>query len=327
MVNKYHSTVMNKLYNIRNEEETALKRRRDEIFRKIPRIKEIENDIGARSLSVARNAISSGDLRVLEKLKEEIKALREEKYYLLEMAGYPADYLTLKYHCKKCEDTGLVNGKRCSCYNNMLINAYYEDTEFATQLKKYNFANFDISLFDDTSGLNGTDMTVRSLMIAYLKYLKDYIENFGKASDNILITGGTGTGKTFISTCIANELIKKGHSVVYRTVDSLISELSSIKFGEDTDSISEDMLLKCDLLIIDDLGTENITDYTRTLFFNFLNKKLLLNNKMIINTNFSLSDLQEKYSERTSSRLIGEFKMMNIPGIDLRLRNPRSILE
>lgn len=328
MSSKNHSKVMSELENIRGIELQALNDRKEEVYKKIPRIKTIENEIASKSVQIALNSMKINGYDEINKLKNEVKNLREEKLYLLEKSGYESDYLTIRYNCNKCQDTGFVNGEQCSCYKNILIKQFYSNDEFSNQLKDYTFENFDISIFDDNKKLASSNLTLRQLMNQYLDYIYKYLKGFRNNNDNIFIYGGTGTGKTFLATCIANALLEKGHSVVYRTSDTLINDLSSIKFNNESIEAKEkeDIILNCDLLIVDDLGTENITDYSRTLFFNFINKKLLMNKKMIITTNFDLSEIKNMYSERIFSRIVGDFKAMMIPGDDIRIKNFKSIL-
>ena len=152
-----------------------------------------------------------------------------------------------------------------------------------------------------------------------LKFLREeYIPNFNATTDNLLFYGDSGTGKTFLSCCVAKELLDDGFLVIYRTIDELMHNLREIKF--ENNSELENILLNCDLLIIDDLGAEQITDFTTTEFFNLLNKKLLRKKKMLISTNLSLSDIRTTYTERISSRLLGNFKLYKFYTEDIRIQ-------
>lgn len=326
MSNRYHSKVMSELERIRKEEENALRNRKDEVYKKIPRIFLIDQELSKLSLKLALNSIKSNNEEVLKNLKTEITSLRDEKYSLFKENGYPLDYFELKYHCEKCNDTGFIKGKKCTCYKNLMVNEFFSDSEFNSQLKDFNFSNYDITLFDDKKVYNGVNMTLREMMNSYLNYLNKYINKFEEFGDNLLIYGETGTGKTFLSTSVAKELLERGYFVVYRTIETLISDLRKIKFQEEGFIELEDMLYNCDLLIIDDLGTEYINDFSRTELFSFINKKLLMKKKMIISTNFTLNELKEMYSERLFSRLAGDFRLMPFLGDDLRLKKSKSIL-
>jgi DNA replication protein DnaC len=146
----------------------------------------------------------------------------------------------------------------------------------------------------------------------------NFIKNFDSANENLLFYGNSGTGKTFLSNCVAKELLDKGHLVVYRTAESLIQNLKQIRF--EGDELLEDLIINCDLLIIDDLGTEQISDFSKTELFNLLNKKILKGKKMIVSTNCTLEEILQIYSERISSRLLGNFGLYKFFGDDIRIK-------
>ena len=157
-----------------------------------------------------------------------------------------------------------------------------------------------------------------------LSKIKDYIRNFNNTNDNLLFYGNSGTGKTFLSHCIAKELLDNGYFVVYRTAEEMIQNLRKIRFENQVEY--EKLLLDCDLLIIDDLGTEQINEFSKTELFNLLNKRLLKQKKMLVSTNYTLKDLMSIYSERISSRLLGNFKLFKFYGDDIRVtKNLNSI--
>ena len=305
--------------NIRAEEKKNLIKRRKEIEIHHPEILELDSLIQKKSLGLSLSILKGIDESTLNKFKDEITDLRVKKTEALVENGYDADYLNLHYRCQKCKDEGYIGINRCSCFRKKLVQLYYKNSDLKDTLLVNNFSNFNLSLFSNHK-LNEDDrFSPRKNIENILKYLReDYIPNFNTTTDNLLFYGDSGTGKTFLSCCIAKELLDDGFLVVYRTVDELMSNLREIKF--ESNSELENMLINCDLLIIDDLGAEQITDFSTTEFFNLLNKKLLRKKKMLISTNLSLADIRTTYTERISSRLLGNFQLYKFYTEDIRIQ-------
>lgn len=302
----------------RIEEENLLKERRAEIEKKIPEVMNIEREIARLGLKLSIEMISGGqDIDALiAKQKEKITELRVRKSELLVSRGYPLDFLELHYRCGRCRDTGYIGAKKCPCFKNKLIELYYEGSDIKRILKENNFSNFDIEVYS-SSRRAAEPKSPRKNIEDTLSKAWNFIEEFENSSENLLFFGGPGTGKTFLSHCIAKELLDRGFFVVYKTSEELVSDLKKVRF--EADSELEDMLLNCDLLIIDDLGSEQITDFSKTELFTFLNKKLLKGSKMLVSTNCGLESLANLYSERISSRLLGEFTLCKFYGNDIRI--------
>ena len=304
---------------IRANEEKNLLKRRKEIEELYPDILEIENLIQKKSLGLSLSILKGLKESELNKFKEEITDLRMKKFEALVEKGYSQDYLNLHYQCPKCKDEGYIGTKKCSCYKKKVIQLYYKNSDLKDILLINNFNNFNLSLFSTHKLNEGDKFSPRKNIENILKFLKDdFIPKFETIDDNLLFYGDSGTGKTFLSCCIAKELLDSGYLVVYRTVDELMNNLKEIKFENNFEL--ENLLLNCDLLIIDDLGAEQITDFTTTEFFNLLNKKLLKKKKMLISTNLSLSDIRTTYTERISSRLLGNFKLYKFYTEDIRIQ-------
>ncbi|MDU5107419.1 ATP-binding protein [Clostridium sp.] len=304
---------------IRAEEEKNLIKRRKTIEEQNPEILELDNLLQKKSLGLSLSILKGIDDATLNKIKDEITDLRVKKTESLVEKGYDADYLNLHYRCPKCKDEGYIGINRCSCYRKKLVQLYYKNSSLKDTLSVNNFNNFNLSLFSSHK-LNEDDrFSPRKNMENILRFIREeYIPNFNSTNDNLLFYGDSGTGKTFLSCCIAKELLDDGFLVIYRTVDELMANLREIKF--ENNSELENILINCDLLIIDDLGAEQITDFTTTEFFNLLNKKLLRKKKMIISTNLSLSDIRTTYTERISSRLLGNFKLYKFYTEDIRIQ-------
>lgn len=319
MIKGYEKELISLYENIRAQEEKDLIKRRKEIELNYPEILEIDNLIQKKSLGLSLAVLKGMDEDTLKKHKNEITDLRVKKSEALVERGYEADYLNLHYRCSKCKDEGYIGNKRCSCYKKKLVSLYYKNSELRDSLLTNNFSNFNLSLFSPHKLKEEDRFSPRKNMENILNYLRgDYIPNFINKEDNLLFYGDSGTGKTFLSCCIAKELLDDGYLVVYRTVDELMSNLREIRFNNNSDL--EDLLVNCDLLIIDDLGAEQITDFTTSEFFNLLNKKLLKKKKMLISTNLNLFDIRETYTERIASRLLGNFKLYKFYTEDIRIQ-------
>lgn len=319
MINGYHAQIEKMYDKIREEEISKFKRRKEEIQKKCPQILDIEAKVGRLCIELSLSAIRSKENKdeIFKTLKDKITDLRAKKCELLVQNGYPQDYLEMHYKCPKCKDTGYVGMKRCQCYRQKLIKLHYENSDLKDMLLKNNFDNFNMELFPSKK-INGEHESPHKNMQNILKNSFDFIKNFNTSSENLLFYGNSGTGKTFLSHCIAKELLDKGYMIVYRTSEALIQDLRNIKLEHQMDL--EDIIVNCDLLIIDDLGTEQISVFSKAEFFNLINKKLLKNKKMIISTNYTLEELSKNYSERITSRLFGNFSLYKFFGEDIRVK-------
>ena len=318
MIKGYKSQLMDMYEKIRQKEKSNLANRQKELKEKLPQVFEYEREINKLSLKLSMLALRKHEKESFEKLKKEIENLRDEKDQLLAMSGYPKDYLDMHYICQSCKDTGYIGTKKCICYKKKLVDIYYENSHMADALKLNNFSKFDINVFSPLNNGNEKYSPRENMQIIIDKMVNGYIPKFDKHYENILFYGSPGTGKTFLTYCIAKELLDNGFLVVYRTSDELIRNLREIRFNNDHEL--EDLLINCDLLVIDDLGAEQITDFSTTELFTLLNKKILLNKKMIISTNLNLPELKQAYAERITSRLLGNFLLFKTYGDDIRIK-------
>lgn len=319
MIKGYQTELMDMYEKIRTDENRKLMKRREEIKNKYPEILELDTTIQKLCLNLSMAALRGiTGQNELNNIKEEITDLRAKKYEMLVSHGYNPDYLNLHYNCPKCKDTGFIGIEKCSCFKSKLIKLYYKDSDLEEAVKTNNFKNFNINLYPNHK-LNDERYTPRKNIEDILEYITgEYLPNFKNSNTNLLFYGNSGTGKTFLSWCIAKELLDKGFLVVYKTSDDILRALKDIKFNNDTDL--ENLLINCDLLIIDDLGSEQITDFSSTELFTLINKKILKNKKMLISTNLSLPLISKRYSERISSRIIGEFKLFKFFAEDIRIQ-------
>lgn len=304
-----------------NEEDLAIRRQR--VFSEIPQAERIDNEIKSLGLKLYKIALSGGDVAgKIAELRASQKSLLKQREMLLLEHGYEKDELSERFSCTKCRDTGAVGTSPCECYRRKLIIKAYEQSNLSSQLKDQSFKTFDFSLYsEEVDAAYG--VSPRAHMKGILDKCIAFVNHFEATNQNLLFWGAPGLGKTFLSTCIAKELIKKGYSVIYETAYQTFSMLEELKFKrtDDTEKLKfkAEKLYTCDLLILDDLGSEFSTQYTNAALFDILNSRLITGKKTVINTNLSVSEIEQKYSERVASRILGHYVLLHFVGNDIRL--------
>ena len=293
--------------------------RRDEVYKKVPEIEEIDRKINILGIEAAKKAALSPDnsQNANEAFQQEKTALLNRKKELLKEKGIDEDVLKIKYECEKCSDTGFVNGKMCSCFAQLLMDTAYNMSGVG---RKYEtFENFDFSYYSDDK--NDLGMSPRKNIENIYNTCLKFAQNMGKDSGNLLFYGNPGLGKTYLCGAIAKEVVKKGFTVMYVTASQLFKELEKERFGDEEKELSDCMedIASADLLIIDDLGTEFSTSFTVSALFNIINTRSIDKKAVIISTNFTLEDLAAKYGERVSSRIMGEYRILKFVGSDIRI--------
>ncbi|MGY0373772.1 ATP-binding protein [Clostridium sp. JNZ J1-5] len=319
MIKGYQSEILKLYENIRETEKNALKTRKKEVYEKCPEIAYIEKQINKLCIQLSISSFKPLKNRkeYLNQLKEQVTDLRIKKSELLVANGYDIDYLNMHYRCKKCEDTGYIGTNRCDCYKQNLVKLYHKGSELGEILLTNNFSNFKYDYYS-TNRTNDNIKSSRKNIEEILKISMYFIETFSDNNDNLLFYGNSGTGKTFLTHCIAKELLDRGYLVIYKTSEELLKNLREIRL-ENNDEL-EYLIINCDLLIIDDLGTEQINNFSKTELFNLLNKRLIKGKKMIVSTNYTLEGLSKTYSERITSRLFGNFTLCKFYGDDIRVK-------
>ena len=295
--------------------------RQHEIYAKIPKVKAIDNELSQLGISLVRNMMASPQSTALETFRNHSDDLIRTKKMLLVENGYPADYLENQYRCNSCKDTGFVGAQPCSCFKQALINIAYEQSNLKHILNKENFNSFSLKYYsqkvDSKTGLSPYDNMLKIKQICV-----GLIEKFDIEKENLLLTGQTGLGKTFLCNCIAKELLDSGYTVLYFTAPQLFKLFEESRFHrEDMQDESKDMLntlFNVDLLIIDDLGTESISTITISDLFNVINSRYLNQTSTIISTNLTFGQMQERYSERVVSRIVGQYNLLKFFGEDIR---------
>ena len=294
--------------------------RLSEIYQTIPGFKDLDEEIATVSVSAGKARLR-GESGVIEQLREQISLLSEKKQRLLLSAGYPADYLEPVYHCKTCRDTGYIGNEKCQCLKQAIVDYIYSQSTIRDILEKENFSTF---CYDYYSIRPEKDRpSPRANMEAVVSHCRNFIQNFDYIEkNNLLFLGNAGVGKTFLSHCIAYELINNGHTVLYLTAFQLFDLLKQHAFSKEgmEPETSMEHLLGCDLLIIDDLGTELNNSFISSQLFLCMNERLLRKKATIISTNLSLRQLSQAYSERILSRIMEHYQILNIYGEDIRLK-------
>lgn len=293
---------------------------KNKIFKEINDLERIDkeiSDLGMKALQL----LHAGDFSNKKEIFRKIEELKEKKSILLREHKYTENDYSPKYNCSICNDTGFVGGVYCICCKQSVASKLYNQTSLESILEKENFENFNLELFT-----NKTQKGSGSPRANMKKIYQDcvlYTKNFNENSANLFFTGSTGVGKTFMINCIASDLIKKGIYIIYMISSDLIDLIRKSRLSEYSsiiDSSFIEALNTCDLLIIDDLGTENATDYAVDELFNLMNKRILSNKKIIISTNLTLNELDEIYSIRIFSRIMGYFTPYNFIGNDIRIK-------
>jgi len=307
--------------NRRREKEERFEARLQEVYLKVPAVRLIDTDLRATMAELVGVAVGAGAESLIDAIRIRNQKLQEERRSVLKRAGYTEGYLDEKYMCEKCHDTGFSDTKMCEC-----LAAIYKQEQSASlsnlfKLGNETFETFNLTFYDDTPA-SDTGISPRQSMKVIYEICVEYARNFGRNSINLFFNGAPGLGKTFLSACIARIVADNGFSVVYDMASSVFAKFEDAKFQrtDDLESLRDETkrYLECDLLIIDDLGTEMITAFTISTLYEIVNTRLVTSRKTIINSNLTLMELNGKYSEQIMSRLEGEYQGLTFYGEDIR---------
>ena len=310
--------------------EYEAEQRKQDIYKRYPKLQDIDDKLTKLAISTTKSLINNNDIELLKELNENINHLKEEKNKILKSLNIENDYFEPRYECKLCKDTGYITNKdytttMCSCLKQKLYNEKFNKANISN-LDTQNFNNFSDLLYSDKVDENKyrTNISPRENINLIKDICQRFIDNFDdKNQKNLLFTGNTGLGKTFLSSCIANEIIKKGKNILYQTAPVMLDSIIDYRFGKSNSTNILDSILNVDLLIIDDLGTECMNNMKFAEIFNIINTRLLNQNritKTIISTNLSLKNLYANYDERIVSRIIGNYDICYFFGDDIRFK-------
>ena len=333
MANEILSTLLLEYEQKKRKAELDLEKRKTDLYTKFPELQEIENQLNNNAINTVKN-ILKGSSTSLENLNQNVIELKNKKEKILKENNIPNNFLEPNYECKICKDTGYVQNEGygssfCPCLRQKLLDISYNKSNISN-LKQENFDTFDANIFSNKAEPEKYKMSFspRQNILSIKQKCIEFVENFDNPDcKNLLFTGNTGLGKTFMSNCIANELIKKGKNVLYQTAPVLLETVIDEKMNKYKNAKQEDFyrnVLEADLLIIDDLGTECINSMKLSELFTILNTRLLnLNNKVtktIISTNLNINNIFKNYEERIGSRIAGFYDIYYFFGDDLRFR-------
>ncbi|MDE6732074.1 MAG: ATP-binding protein [Oscillospiraceae bacterium] len=289
--------------------------RRAEISEKLPQYEELEKSLSATMSDAVNAVLNKSPEDKVEEIYKKNYTIRKQMDELLESTGYPADYLDSIYTCKLCKDTGNTGNEWCECLCRLTNELAAAELNANTPLDRCNFVNFDTACYPDVS--DGELENPREMMQSNFEFCKKFAENFSGKGSGILMIGETGLGKTHLSLSIANVLIEKGFCVAYGSVPELVRRIQNEQFGRaegDTLSLATDS----DLLILDDLGSENSTDYCVSMLYEIINTRQNRRLPFIINTNLDFNEIKIRYQDRLYSRM-ASIKILFFSGNDNRV--------
>ena len=294
----------------RRKAEQEAEDRRNSFFRQYPRGREIETLLSRTAISAAKAVLSGGNVREkLTALKTSNQALQAEQKALLQAADLPENYLEVQYTCSKCHDSGYIDGLPCTCFQQLLREIAYQQLNAATPLSLSSFETFSLEYYPKE---------IQPAMERIFLNCRAYGENFSLKSPNLIMMGNTGLGKTHLSLAIAAAVIQKGFGVVYGSVNNLLAQIEREHFGREEEDGTLDSLLDCDLLILDDLGTEFRTACSTSEIYNIINTRQMTGRPTIISTNLSMKELENAYSSRFTSRIMADYIRCLFQGEDIR---------
>jgi len=318
----------NKLEEKRRQKDEEQQYRLRKIYAAVPRIRELDTELRLTMAELVGAALGADASLKVDDIRVRNLKLQEERQKELQKAGFPGDYLDDKYMCSSCRDTGYIDSAMCECLKEIYKKEQGSSLSNLFKLGNETFESFDLSYYND-SGETDESVNPRQSMKIIYEICTQYARNFGSNSMNLLFNGAPGLGKTFLSACIARVVAENGFSVVYNMAMSVFSEFETVKFmrSHDSDESREEVkrarsevkrFLECDLLIIDDLGTEMTTAFTMEVLYDIINTRLLTGKKTLINSNLTIDELRRRYSVQILARLEGEYQVLTFYGSDIR---------
>lgn len=292
--------------------------RRAQLHEQSSELRALDGALSKTGLKLFRIAIDGGKealAREIDKVRAENEHLLARRAEILSSLGYPADYTEVHYECALCKDTGyLESTEMCACMKRALAEEGFRASGLGDLIDLQSFDNFSLDYYKG-------DENALEWMRQNLQILRRFAENFSPRRDSYLLMGGTGLGKTHLSTAVARCVIERGYDVRYDSVSNVFSDLEYDKFKSRGDEARRgDKYLDCDLLILDDLGTEISTQFTVSALYNLVNTRLNRGKSTVISTNLTHAELLSRYDERLTSRFFGEYTLLHFKGTDVRMQ-------
>lgn len=310
--NSQMDTILKKYEDTRLKNFHIQESRREHVYKVVDGYKELDESTVSVSMDVAKRRLS-GDSNATLELHKLLEDLKKMKKSLLAGAGLPSDYLEPVYDCSDCQDTGYIGREKCHCLKQQIINILYEQSNIVSHLDQNNFSTLRYDFY------KGEDLDAFKRTV---DKCHNFVDTFGKENRNMFLYGTVGTGKSFLSGCIAKELLDKGYSVIYFSSSSFFNALAKETFDsqyrKEQPSIYE-YIYNCDLLIIDDLGTETTNKFTTAELFSCINERALRGKSIVISSNLMLNEIRDRYSDRIFSRIISSFDACKLSGPDIRI--------
>ena len=305
----------------RRHNDELYERRLAQVYSSAPHVRALDSEIRATMAELVSAALSPDGAEHIEDIRLRNIELQEQRRGELIRAGFGENYLDDEYMCRDCSDTGYAGTAVCSCLMEHYKDALRDSLSNLFKLGDETFDSFDLSYYDDTLAPEAEVSPRRSMEIIYETRV-EYARKFGKKSMNLFFNGSPGLGKTFLSASIARVVADNGFSVVYDTASSVFSKFEEVKFSrpEDSEEARGEVkrYLGCDLLILDDLGTEMTTTFTTSALYEIINTRLVTGRKTIVSSNLALYELRRRYSEQIMSRIEGDYQVLTFRGDDIR---------
>ncbi len=320
--NQQYESIMRGYEQTRDDNRHILEKRREEVYNRIPEYRQLELEVSSVSIAKAK-CLLDGDESALTALHDAIEQISLRKKKLLAAGGFATDYLEPVFTCPDCRDTGYINTEdltkeKCHCLRQQELSILYEQSNIQELLSRENFSTLSYEYYqgDDLERFQGA-----------VKICHDFADKFNEDYRNLFFYGTVGTGKSFLSGCVAGELLSAGHSVIYFSSSALFDTLARYTFDakakESLYNFCED-LYNCELVILDDLGTEVTNSFVASQLFSCLNERHLRRKATIISTNLSLEELRDRYSDRVFSRITSNFTLCKLTGPDIRMHKKRA---
>lgn len=318
LANTEYDAVMRYYDELREQHRHALEDRISEVNRAVPEIARLDAMAADESLAAARARIADPAASI-DGYKNRMRGISARRAQLLAAAGYPADYLEMHYTCPICHDTGIVDGRHCECFKKAAARMIYGAYSPAAILELENFSRFSFDYYSDTIVDKNTGKSSRELAERAYRSAYEFSHAGSGSADNLYVYGPAGTGKTFLTHCVAKEAMDAGRTVLYFSSGDFFDAMADAEFGR-APADGARLISGCEMLIIDDLGTERNNEFVSSCLFRVVNERLTRRLPTMISTNLTLGDLRDKYSLRVSSRITSSYRIIKLIGNDIRIQ-------